>query len=421
MSKPIGFKFGKPVDDYSRTAAETELENTNEIFKLLIDAVDEYAIFALDLDGRVLTWNAGAQRLKGYAADEVVGTHFSRFYECADIKRGHPQHELEIASSQGKYEEEGWRIKKDGSRFWANVVITALRDPSGELRGYGKVTRDLTAKREAELKLRESEERFRMLVSSVTDYAVMSLDVDGRITSWNMGAQRITGYEAREILGAHVSKFYTPADLKAKKIETELKTARETGRYEEVGERVRKNGEIYWANVVINAIRDEFGEVVGFSKITRDITESKIAAEKLRESEEKLRSAYAGLEVKITERTQQLIEAKEKAEIAVKARDEFFSMASHELKTPLSALKMQTQIRQRSVKKGNLKDFATPDAILERCAEDERQVDRLTFLVDNMLDVSRLTSGNFTLSFEIVDLKELVEANLKRVGQHAHR
>jgi PAS domain S-box-containing protein len=212
MSKPIGFKFGKPVDDYSRTAAETELENTNEIFKLLIDAVDEYAIFALDLD------------------------------ECADIKRGHPQHELEIASSQGKYEEEGWRIKKDGSRFWANVVITALRDPSGELRGYGKVTRDLTAKREAELKLRESEERFRMLVSSVTDYAVMSLDVDGRITSWNMGAQRITGYEAREILGAHVSKFYTPADLKAKKIETELKTARETGRYEEVGERVRKNG-----------------------------------------------------------------------------------------------------------------------------------------------------------------------------------
>ncbi len=127
-----------------------------EQLALLVDATADYAIFMLDPEGRVATWNTGARRIKGYRADEIIGQHFSRFYTEEDIARDHPANELQIARREGRYEEEGWRLRKDGTRFWASVVITALRDADGDLVGFGKVTRDLTARREAEQELRAS-------------------------------------------------------------------------------------------------------------------------------------------------------------------------------------------------------------------------------------------------------------------------
>ncbi|MFL5480387.1 MAG: PAS domain-containing protein, partial [Gemmatimonadaceae bacterium] len=199
---------------------------SSDLFRLLVENVQDYAIFALDTEGYILTWNAGAQRFKGYTAEEAIGKHFSIFYPKEKIEEGFPQHELDIAARVGRFEDEGWRIRKDGTRFWANVVITALRDETGKLIAFAKVTRDLSERRRAEESLRASEERFRLLVQGVKDYAIFMLDSDGRIVSWNEGAQRTLGYTAQEALGRHFSIFYPREDIATRKTERELEYAR---------------------------------------------------------------------------------------------------------------------------------------------------------------------------------------------------
>jgi len=258
------------------TARETPME---EQFRLMVDCVTDYAIFLLDTTGHVVTWNRGAERLKGYSASEIVGKHFSVFYTPEDVNRGHPLDELAIATADGRYEEEGWRVRKDGSRFWASVVVTAVRDSNGVLRGFGKVTRDFTERRRAEQQLRRSEERFRHLVVGVRDYAIFMLNPDGTVVSWNDGAERINGYSASEVLGKHFSIFYTHYDVERNHPAQELAMAAADGSYEEEGWRIRKDGTKFWASVVITALKDEHGELYGYAKVTRDITEKRAAEE----------------------------------------------------------------------------------------------------------------------------------------------
>jgi PAS domain S-box-containing protein len=254
-------------------------------FELLVQSVTDYAIYMLDLEGRVTSWNPGARRFKGYEADEIIGEHFSRFYTPEEREREIPKIALETAAREGRFETEGWRVRKDGTRFWANVVIDPIRDPSGELVGYAKVTRDLTARREAEEELRRSEQRFRLLVQSVTDYAIYMLDPEGRVSSWNAGAEHFKGYSAAEIMGEHFSRFYTEEDRAAGVPATALETARREGRFEAEGWRVRKDGSRFWASVIIDPIRDEEGELIGFAKVTRDLTEKRAIEEQLRQSQ----------------------------------------------------------------------------------------------------------------------------------------
>lgn len=375
------------------------LSHSEDLLRGLIEAVDEYAIFALDTEGYILTWNLGAQKLKGYKPEDIIGKHFSIFYTTEDIERRHPQYELDIAIRRGKYEEEGWRIRKDGSRFWANVTITAVKDENGNLRGFGKVTRDLSDRKHTEEALRQSQERYRLLIESVQDYAIFMLDPRGHVTTWNKGAERNQGYAAEEILGKHFSIFYSPEDVQAGRPDREIQEAMKYGRAEDEGWRVRKDGSKFWANVVLTAVYDAHDKLVGFSKVTRNLTERKIA-------EDALKNAYAQLETRIEERTRELSKAKDRLEEAVKARDQFFSMASHELKTPLSSLKLQTQIRCRNVARGNFSDFA-PDKLLDLCRDDEKQIDRLAALVERMLDISRISSGSIDLELEKFDLCEL--------------
>ena len=242
----------------------------------------------LDPTGIVTSWNPGAQRFKGYAPAEIIGQHFSRFYSEEDRKAGLPARALETAAREGKFESEGWRVRKDGTRFWAYVVIDPIRGPSGEIVGFAKITRDLTERKEAEQALRQSEEQFRLLVQGVTDYAIYMLDKEGRVTNWNVGAQRIKGYLPHEIIGRHFSQFYTDEDRKAGEPQKALETAAREGRFEKEGWRVRKDGSRFWAHVVIDAIRDDFGEILGYAKITRDITERKEAQQKLEKTREAL-------------------------------------------------------------------------------------------------------------------------------------
>jgi PAS domain S-box-containing protein len=250
-------------------------------YQYLISGINDYAIYMLDPQGHVSSWNAGANRFKGYVAQEILGEHFSRFYTEEDRATGLPARALRTALEEGKYESEGWRVRKDGTRFWAHVVIDPIYNEEGILLGFAKVTRDVTERKQAEDKLRESEQRFRLLVQGVTDYAIYMLSPEGTVTNWNSGAQRIKGYTEDEIIGSHFSRFYTPEDRAAGVPVRALGTAAGTGRFEAEGWRVRKDGTTFWAHVIIDAIRDELGELVGFAKITRDLTEKKRAADAL--------------------------------------------------------------------------------------------------------------------------------------------
>ena len=261
---------------------------SDDPFRLLVQSIVDYAIYMLDPSGFVTSWNSGAQQIKGFEAEEIVGQHFSKFYTDEDREAGVPERVLETARREGKFVGEGWRVRKDGSRFWASVVIDRINDEKGELIGFAKITRDMTNKREAEQALLESERRFRILVQGVTDYAIYMLDPEGRVTNWNVGAQRIKGYSPEEIVGEHFSRFYTPEDFEAGVPARALDTARKTGRYEAEGWRVRKDGTRFWASVVIDAVKDEDGELIGFAKVTRDMSEKRETQLRLEESREQL-------------------------------------------------------------------------------------------------------------------------------------
>jgi PAS domain S-box-containing protein len=278
--------FARITRDFTeRVAAQDALIETERRFRMLVEGVVDYAICMLDPSGVVINWNTGAERLKGYSADEILGQHFSRFYTKEDRATGLPAIVLAAAAHEGRYESEGWRVRKDGSRFWASSVVDAIRNEKGELQGFAKVTRDITERRAGMDALQESERQFRLLVGGVTDYALYMLDPNGIITSWNAGAQRIKGYTADEIIGQHFSRFYTERDRAAGLPARALYTAAREGRFEAESWRVRKDGTMFWANVVVDPIRDERGEFVGFAKITRDITERRNAQLALQEAQ----------------------------------------------------------------------------------------------------------------------------------------
>jgi PAS domain S-box-containing protein len=253
---------------------------------LLVQSLTDYAIYMLDPAGMVSSWNAGAERLKGYTADEIIGQHFSKFHTEADRAGGLPDRALRTALEQGRFEAEGWRMRKDGTRFWADVVVEPIRDSKGRHIGFAKITCDRTERREAEQALRHSEERFRLLVQGVTDYAIYMLDPGGHVTSWNAGAERFKGYTADEIIGSHFSRFYPLEDREAGTPWRALEIAEREGRFEAEGWRMRKDGSRFWANVVIDPIHDDSGTLIGFTKITRDLTERKQSNEALEKARE---------------------------------------------------------------------------------------------------------------------------------------
>ena len=256
-------------------------------FRLLVEGVVDYAIYMLDPDGIVSNWNAGARRIKGYEAADVIGRHFEMFYLPEDRAAGRPAHSLQTAREHGRFEAEGWRLRKDGTKFLASVVIDAIYE-AGELIGFAKITRDITERANALAALNASENQFRLLVSSVTDYALFMLDPNGIVTNWNIGAERIKGYLPQEIVGQHFSRFYSDADQAAGRPARALRLAREHGRYEEEGWRVRKDGTFFWASVVIDPIRDDYGQILGFAKITRDISERREAQQNLEKIQRQL-------------------------------------------------------------------------------------------------------------------------------------
>ena len=354
------------------------------LYGLLIESVQDYAIFALDPTGHVLSWNEGAFRLKGYTAGEIIGRHFSIFYPPEDVARGKTAWELETAAREGRVEDEGWRVRKDGSRFWANVVITALRDPSGALVGFGKVTRDLTERRKNEEHLRESEERFRLLVQSVRDYAIFMLDPQGYVVTWNEGARRIKGYPDDEIIGRHFSTFYPREDVERGKPPWELEVAAREGRFEDEGWRIRRDGSHFWANVVITALRDASGKLIGYAKVTRDLTERKEAEERAVKDASRLAAM----------------------ESANRTKSEFLATLSHELRTPLNAIGGYTELIELGVAGTVTEDQRS---YLARIRTSQQH---LLAIINDLLNYSRSEAGQLTYAIRPVSLHDVVESAL---------
>lgn len=344
------------------------LREIEEHFGPVVEGVSDYAIFLLTPEGRVASWNRGAERIKGWRAHEIIGQSFTRFYPPDVLARSWPQRELELAVLHGGFEDENWRMRKDGSRFWAGVVLTTLRDNHGRVQGFLKITRDLSERREQEEALRLSEERMRLLVDGVRDVALFLLDEQGRITSWNAGGERITGWSAHEVLGRNFGLFFTREDREQGIPQRHLSEAKAQGRLEDEGWRMRRAGARFWAHTTLTALRGRDGRLLGFAKVTRDESERK--------------------HIEVLEESRRQI-------------DEFLAMLGHELRNPLAPIANAVQLLQ-AVKTADERVMFARDVI-------ERQAHHLTRLVEDLLDVSRITSGKITLRRETLDARALVE------------
>lgn len=383
-------------DISDRMQRESALRKSEERYRLMVESVKDYAIFLLDTTGHIMTWNEGARRIKGYSADEIIGKHFLTFYTQVDLDDKKPERELVIAMATGKYEEEGWRVRKDGSLFWANVVITALFNDQNKHIGFSKVTRDLTERRQNEDALKQSEERYRALVEQVRDYGIFMMDEKGRIVNWNEGAKNISGYTADEIIGKYFSTFYPEEDILNDKPAMELRIAKEEGKYEEEGWRIKKDGSRFWASVVITAVYNADGIHLGFSKVTRDLTERKEAERALHESFDRYRNLANELQAT-------------NAELSYTNREleQFTSIVSHDLQEPIRTIKSFLQLIDIKLDNGQATDLKA------YIGKSINAANRMRELINNLLHYSQL--GKMELITERVAVKDIVNEALQNL------
>jgi len=383
-------------DTSAQKEEELQLRQSEERYRIMVEGVKDYSIFMMDAQGYVCTWNDGARLMKGYSAHEIIGKHFSVFYTTEDLDKKKAEVELNIAIRDGRYEEDGWRVRKNGTVFWANVILTPLYNEQNVLIGFSKVTRDLTEKRLHEEALRQSEERYRLLVEQVTDYGIFMLDEKGRIISWNEGAKRIKGYTEAEIVGKYFSIFYPEEDILTGKPKHELKVAREVGKYEEEGWRLKKDGSKFWANVVITAVHSADGTLVGYSKVTRDLSERKNSEKALRESYERYRMLTEELKVTNSELS-----------YANQELEQFTSIVSHDLQEPVRTIKSFLKLMEMKLSAGEYEQLHT------YIDKSTNAANRMKELIQNLLHYSQLSKGS--LKEQEVNVNDLINDALQNL------
>ncbi|MDF2438635.1 MAG: sensor histidine kinase [Bacteroidota bacterium] len=360
--------------------SESSLQTRSDLYQKMIEEIEDYAIILMDEKGIIRNWNKGAQKIKGYTEAEIIGKHFSIFYLPEDLASGLPQKLMEQARRTGRAVQEGWRKRKDGTKFWGSITITAIHDEEHNVIGYSKVTRDLTEKKIAEDQLRMSEERYHQMIAEVQDYAIILLSPEGLIENWNIGAEKIKGYKASEVVGKKFEVFYTPEDRAVNMPYRLLEEARTTGRAAQEGWRVRKDGTRFWGSITITALHDKNGDVIGFSKVTRDLTQQKIA-------EDKVIAYNAELEMQNSE------------------LEQFAYVASHDLQEPLRKIQTFAELIQEN--------YSDEEYVKRYFAKLEASAQRMAELVRSLLDYSRLAKDKEKGSRKVeqvdVDLNTIVE------------
>jgi PAS domain S-box-containing protein len=300
------------VDTTERKRVEQELRSSEEQLRLLIESVQDYAIFTVNPDNRVDSWNPGAERILGYTEEEIIGRNSAILFTPQDRAEGVPEQEMRTALAEGRAADERWHVRMDGTRFFASGEMTLVRDDEGTLRGYVKIMQDLTERKHTQETVRASEERQRLLIDSVQDYAIFTVNTEGRIDSWNPGAERTFGYREQEIIGQEAAIIFTPEDRANAVPEQELRTAQVAGRAADERWHLRKDGARFYASGVTTAIRDAEGNLRGFVKITRDLTSQK-------QAEERLQRAHDTLEERVQDRTTELADANAQLQEALRA------------------------------------------------------------------------------------------------------
>ncbi len=396
----------RPQNSYLQRVKEKKLtddkygvinaSNIESLYHRMLDEIRDYAIILLDPNGTVIEWNKGAEKIKGYTAAEITGKNFEVFYPRTDAATGLPQHLLNLATLQGSVSHEGWRVRKDGTKFWGSVVITAIKNEDGQLIGFAKVTRDLTERKitednfrkyaeDLELRneeLRQSEERYHKMVSEVQDYAIILLDRDGNVVDWNAGAEYIKGYTAEEIVGKNFKIFYTETDRQEKLPEMLIDLAARKGRAHHEGWRVRKDGTKFWGSITITALHNAEDQLIGFSKVTRDLTERKLADDQLKAKNAELE--YINKE--LGEMNKEL--------------SSFAYISSHDLQEPLRKIQtFSTRILETDEKNLSVKGLDYFHRIISAAQ-------RMRLLIDDLLTYSRANSAE--RRYETTDLNKVL-------------
>lgn len=351
-------------------------------FHLLEESLTDYAVFSIDREGLVTSWNPGVEQVLGYPPTEFVGLPFEALFTLEDRALARPAEELARAAATGRSDDKRFHVRRDGSRFPADGVVRAIAGTTG-VHGYLKVMHDASRQRHASDALRDSEERYRLLVENVRDYAVFLLDARGHVASWTAEAQRMKGYAPHEVVGQHLRVFFTQEDRDNGMPERELARAAADGRAEGEGWRVRKDGTRFWGDEIVAPIRDEDGSLRGFAKIVRDLTARQLAAIEQRE-------LYA------------------QAHEANRLKDEFLDMVSHELRTPLNAILGWSHLLALAATEFDATQTRAVQAIT-RNAQIQVQ------LVDDLLDVSRIVSGQVKLQVETAILADVVKGAVDSV------
>src|SRR4051812_5492342 len=352
--------------------------------RLLLDSLTEHAVFLIDLSGRIGSWNTGVRRVLGYEEPEFLGLPFAALFTPEDAAEGRPAQELERALATNRSDDKREHVRRDGSRFRADGVVTVMRGADGAPIAFSKVMHDVTAHHEATEALRVREQQYRLLVESVSDHAIFMLDPSGHVASWTPAAERLKGYRADEVIGQHISLFFTAEDQQRGLPEMELRTAEATGRAQGEGWRVRKDGSRFWGDEIMSAIRGSSGELQGFAKVVRDLTDKQRVA---------------------LEREQLYTKAQE----ANRLKDEFLGTVSHELRTPLNAILGWAHLLQHS-------DLYLDEIKQRRAlAAIERNAQIQVQLVNDLLDVSRIISGKMRLQVAPAHLPAVVHAAVEAV------
>jgi PAS domain S-box-containing protein len=349
------------------------LDGNKSLYYKMIAEIQDYAIILLDKNGYIQSWNKGAQKIKQYTEKEILGKHFSIFYLSEDRVANLPQRLIDEASTNGSASYEGWRKRKDNTKFWGSITITALHDDHNNIIGFSKLTKDLTDKKIAEDRLRKSEERYHQMVSEIQDYAIILLDVNGIIKDWNIGAEKIKGYKSSEVIGKRFSIFYTEEDLKNNLPDKLLKIAADEGKASHEGWRVRKDGSRFWGSITITALHNKNNKIIGYSKVTRDLTEKKIAEDQLRDYMIELERQNSELE-------------------------QFAYVASHDLQEPLRKIRTFSELIQQ-----NLHDEEFVKKYFEKLTS---SAFRMGNLIKSLLDYSRLSKNKSDIA--TVNLNDLV-------------